>query len=462
MRNIVVFVLLSVATRNARATLEADNAGDLAMLCNIINMQGVQAAPTLDETDFGGEIETLEKMNMTTSDENWQKLFDGSKEANKWADKKATYGSEGKKTGWDDKWDKWAATKEKLTKPSEGRMWLDQNPQPTGEWAKKTAHININATLAKITEQLALYKAATEGAGKRIQEQVQQKISETIYGSWQKEFSGDAAKTLGDKSTYAAACQNSAGKSVANDILCLCCLAASGTSDECENTGTQCGWNRSPLTKLAAITAWCPQKKPEVITASSICQFIATVAAKIRVSKNVATIEHYLGKEPSTCSGATGNLCAKYTKYFGDSGDQKGVLGIPWVSKLEEAAQILEQIPMKAAEAQARAAQIETLIQTAKQHYKATQPTTEAEPAQAKTTSVPGHENKCKLKNATTEDCPSDHCDYDSKKRNANLNQEKKTKQKQDRKQLQIGLQGTKTSLIVKMTKQKKGKIVHL
>nr|AGH60253.1 variant surface glycoprotein 1320 [Trypanosoma brucei] len=413
MRNIVVFVLLSVATRNARATLEADNAGDLAMLCNIINMQGVQAAPTLDETDFGGEIETLEKMNMTTSDENWQKVFDGSKEANKWADKKATYGSEGKETGWDDKWDKWVATKEKLTKPSEGRMWLDQTPQPTGEWAKKTAHININATLAKITEQLALYKAATEGAGKRIQEQVQQKISEAIYGAGQTAFTADSGATLDDQSRYETACQNNGGKSIANDILCLCCLANQGTSDECKNGGTQCGWDQSPLTKLETITGWCHQKKPEVITASSIRQFIAKVAAKIRVSKNVANIEHYLGNQPGNCNGATGNLCAKYTKYFAKGTEQKGVLGIPWVSKLDEAAHILEQIPMKAAEAQARAAEITTLIQTAKQHYKTLEPTTGAQPTQAKTTSAPGQENKCKLKNNTAEECPSKHCDYD-------------------------------------------------
>ncbi|SCU65711.1 Trypanosomal VSG domain containing protein, putative [Trypanosoma equiperdum] len=388
MRNIVAFVLLSVPARNAGATLEAENAGDLAMLCNIIDMKGVQAAPTLDATDFTAEIETLEKMNVTTSDGNWQKLFYGGKEANKWADKKVTYGSEGKKTGWEDKWDKWVTTKEKLTKPSEGRMWLDQNPQPTGEWAKKTNHININATLTKITEQLALYNQAAEKAGAEIQKQVQAKISEAIYGAGQTAFTADSGATLDDQGRYETACQNNGGKSIANDILCLCCLANQGTSDECKNGGTQCGWDQSPLTKLETITGWCHQKKPEVITASSIRQFIAKVGAKIRVSKNVANIEHYLGKQPGNCNGATGNLCAKYTKYFAATGNQKGVLGIPWISKLEEAAQILEQIPMKAAEAQARAAEITTLIQTAKQHYQTLEPT--ANTMTTETTSAPG------------------------------------------------------------------------
>nr|AGH60289.1 variant surface glycoprotein 1357 [Trypanosoma brucei]APD73503.1 variant surface glycoprotein 1125.1270 [Trypanosoma brucei] len=422
MRNIVAFVLLSVATRNAGATLEAENAGDLAILCNIINMKGVQAAPTLDETDFTAEIETLEKINMTTSDDSWHKLFDCGKEANKWADKKATYGSEGKETGWDDKCDKWVATKEALTKKADKKTWLDQNPKPTGEWAKKTAHRHINATLTKISEQIALYKEAAKAAGTEVQKQVQEKISEAIYGSGQKEFSGDAAKTLGEKSTYAAACQNNAGKSVANDILCLCCLENQGTSDECENTGTQCGWDQTPLTRFPAITAWCPQGKPTFLTAASIRQVIATVAAKIRVKKDATTINHYLGKAPATCNGATGSLCAKYTKYFAKDNDQKGVLGIPWVSKLEEAAQILEQIPMKAAAAQARAAEITTLIQTAKQHYQTKQPTTGAQPTQTKTTSAPGQENKCKLKNTTAEECPEAHCDY-NKKRSANLKQ---------------------------------------
>ncbi|RHW71771.1 variant surface glycoprotein [Trypanosoma brucei equiperdum] len=417
MRNIVAFVLLSVATRNARATLEADNAGDLAMLCNIINMQGVQAAPTLDETDFGGEIETLEKMNMTTSDENWQKLLDGSKEANKWADKKKTYDPDGTKTNWHDKWDKWVATKEALTKPTEGKTWLDTNPQPSGEWAKKTAHLSVNATLAKITEQITLYKEAAKAAGTEAEKQVQAKISEAIYGAGQTDFKADPAKTLGDTSTYSTACQDNAGKSVVNDILCLCCLASDGTSDECKNGGTQGGWDQSPLTKLQTITGWCHQKKPEMITASTVRQFIATVAAKIRVSKDGTTINHYLGKAAAPCNGAAGNLCAKYTKYFADTGNQKGVLGIPWISKLEEAAQILEQIPMKAAEAQARAAEITTLIQTAKQHYQTKHPTTGAPHAQTKTTSAPGQENKCKLKNTTADDCPNNHCDYDSEKK---------------------------------------------
>nr|APD75773.1 variant surface glycoprotein 1125.5738 [Trypanosoma brucei] len=255
MRNIVAFVLLSVATRAATAALEAENAGDLAMLCNIINMKGVQAAPTLDATDIAAEIETLEKMNMTTSDENWQKLFDGGKEANKWADKKQTYDPDGTKTDWSGKWDKWVATKEALTQSVAGAAWIKSNPPPEGAWARQAANLHINGTLTKISEQIALYKEAAKAAGTKVQKQVQEKISEAIYGSGQKEFKADASKTLGHASTYTTACQTNAGKSVANDILCLCCLATAGASSECENSGTQCGWNQTPLTRLPAITA---------------------------------------------------------------------------------------------------------------------------------------------------------------------------------------------------------------
>nr|AGH59975.1 variant surface glycoprotein 1032 [Trypanosoma brucei] len=408
--------LAVLSLRGAKGTLQEKNAADFALLCTFVNMQGAGGEQPTALADFTNDLEDLNKMNMSTADNNWQSLFEGGTEANKWENKKENYKDENLKQDWEKKWDKWVETKEKLTKPVSGKTWINEHPPPSGHWAKTTAHKNLNATLDDLETLVSKYSNLKQEISTGLTKTAQAKISEALCGEGAQDFKAEPTKTLQHASNWAQACAGNAGKSVWNDILCLCGLSDGTSSTDCDNTGAAIGWSSNPLTAETAVKSWCRQGKPAKLTGQTIRSAVATLEAKMRTAKQGTTIEHFLGAEAATCNGAeTGNLCVKYTKYYAPAGDVRGVYSIPWVAKLEEAAEILDQIPEKKAEAAALAARIGGLIAAAKQHCKTTEPKVMALPAAATTQKHKKGSEKCTKQNKTAEECPESDCNYDAK-----------------------------------------------
>ncbi|SCU73099.1 Trypanosomal VSG domain/Trypanosome variant surface glycoprotein C-terminal domain containing protein, putative [Trypanosoma equiperdum] len=338
------------------------------------------------------------------------------------AKKKAQYDPKDDKTDWKTKWDHWVQVLANLTAKHQGFSWKDKNPPPTGNWARKHAHTKINSTLAVVASKISEYNTDyNTGIAARIAK-ARAKITEAIYGAGAQHGKPTAQHTLGSPDTYATACHDKAGTSVINDMLCICCHAATGTTNECGTGITNCNWRQTPLTKLNDIKAKCMQGTPKTISSSTLRATIATAAARIRNKLDGSTLKHYLGKDAtgSNCDGGAGNLCADYTNYYKADATSQGALSIPWMTALAEAAEALETISLAAATARAKEHEIKALIQTAKDHYSTEEPKTQQVQAPAQTASLPGQESKCALQNTTVDQCPEAHCDYDAKTKECN------------------------------------------
>ncbi|EAN77415.1 hypothetical protein Tb09.244.1650 [Trypanosoma brucei brucei TREU927] len=105
--------------------------------------------------------------------------------------------------------------------------------------------------------------------------------------------------------------------SVWNDILWHFWLSAGRNSDKYKNTGTSVGWGSAPLAAETKVKGWRHRGESSKHTGTVIMLVIASLEARVQTAKEGKTVEHLLGAEAATLnSGATSNLCIKYTKYY--------------------------------------------------------------------------------------------------------------------------------------------------
>nr|ARB50709.1 variant surface glycoprotein [Trypanosoma brucei] len=359
LRKITMFAAVATA---AYATIEEDNVADFHLLCEIAQAEKLppKTAEVNDETSsIIAEINTI---NMSLADEAWRNLFTGDAATGTWDKKAKDYEQATFKDDWAQKWNSWNEAKANLKAKEENKEWEQRFPRPQSPTMLKNARSKLESITVEAERLEDLIKSQLQNTGAAASTMANQKVKEAIYGEGLTNYAPEKGKTLAGDGTYGQACAGGkSGKTIANDLLCICVLATAGNSDECVTNSISEGWDTDPIPAIAKLIQKCPAKAGGPLTAAKLHGMISAFASRLRSHKNVASVYQHLGKmSAGGCTGATGQLCATYKSYFGDN-TKGGITSIPWVKKLEEAANIISNSHNAAATTEALKAKLRAL-----------------------------------------------------------------------------------------------------
>ncbi|EAN78982.1 variant surface glycoprotein (VSG), putative [Trypanosoma brucei brucei TREU927] len=370
-RALATLTVLTTAALRAEAAFKADAAADMHLLCAAMAIEKVEpAAPTLAD-NFDNDISELRRMNMSTADDSWRSNFKGDPKTDTWESRSKAGATEPFVSHWKADFGKWQQDYQTAEVANKPKTWLADNPQPQGTYAKKVAHKLINDTLTELITKIADYaqtkhKIAQAGATK-----VKELISEALYGAGQTSFEPKSDATYKYSSNYGTACGGNGGMSIAGDLLCICCQATTGTTNACDNSGIQCDWSSNNMNNhIATVRKKCPTSKPSKLTLAGLIQLAAQLKAGIRKGAKGTAVAFYLGGSHDTCDGTTDQTCVDYTAHYGAGGTKSGVNSIPWIVKLNDAIETMEEMEKNAQKAREEAKEIRMLIAAAKRAYR--------------------------------------------------------------------------------------------
>nr|APD73660.1 variant surface glycoprotein 1125.1458 [Trypanosoma brucei] len=332
----LLLLIEAAITKQTLAAIQTENAQDFSFLCGIANLKAVEPKKPSVAADFMAKLKELRQMNVKTADQNWQKQFDGKKQTLKWRAKKAEYKRDDVRKHWAGQWVNWIDDHHRAYKEDEGKKWHQKNPTPADDWAKAPNHAAINTTLYEAIQVVSDYKSAKTEATTTKPATPKQAILEALYGRGAAATAKIGTFTTPSGENHATKCAANGGKSLSNDMLCICGLEAGGASDECGISGVTISFEGSTASSIQALKDKCPKAKPPSPTPTTIMALVAAVASRLRVSGNSNTAVIHLGKiagAGGTCSGANTECCVIYTKYFTEA-ENKGGKSIPCVAKL--------------------------------------------------------------------------------------------------------------------------------
>nr|AGQ50253.1 variant surface glycoprotein [Trypanosoma brucei] len=369
-RALATLTVLTTAALRAEAAFKADAAADMHLLCAAMAIEKVEpAAPTLAD-NFDNDISELRRMNMSTADECWRSNFKGDPKTDTWESRSKAGATEPFVSHWKADFGKWQQDYQTAEVANKPKTWLADNPPPQGAYAKKLTHKLINETLNELTSKLASYGETKQKIVPGGVNKVKELISEALYGTGQLTFEAKSDATYKYSSTYSEACGVNGGKSIAGDLLCVCCQA-SGTSQACDNTPINCNWATNTMdSHIATLKTKCPAKKPTKLTLGTLMQLTAHLKAGIRKGEKSTAIKFYLGGDLAKCDGATDQTCVDYSARYAAGATESGVDSIPWIAKLNDAIETMEEMEKDAQKAREEAKEVRMLIAAAKRAYR--------------------------------------------------------------------------------------------
>nr|APD74825.1 variant surface glycoprotein 1125.4301 [Trypanosoma brucei] len=329
---LLLLAILLQTVENATAA-QGDNGPDFAALCTIYKLSLAKAKkPETGSLEDGLKTyKKLRALNFSTATDSFFSTGDGKAQALT-ADAAA------------DKQKLWA----KLIKDQHDEAFEENERTEHGRLASTPARATANKIISQLADQAqplqvkcSESKKTAEQAGAAAEE----KVKHSIYGPDNSEYKSDFFGASKNHNCGAGTNGHErVGLSVANDMFCLC-TGNSGTSAQ-ECGGANLG-DTADNGKAATPTVWTAiaQRCGAVhtggeLTAARIEAAIAAVEARIGAnpnSENGVHAPYVLGKAGAAgCDGSTGNLCVNYKTQLSTGG-----AGIPWMSRLRDAALLL-------------------------------------------------------------------------------------------------------------------------
>ncbi|SCU72947.1 variant surface glycoprotein (VSG), putative [Trypanosoma equiperdum] len=419
-----IFLVVSAAFLHMSNTCEpaapeaSENAALFQTFCKLWRLTETQVPATAVDTTGGQTYQDIQNYNMSVSSTDWQQLFDTEGADGEWAKMAITLKANENKLEWEQYWPIWKRARKETKRPTD--PWPKAHPHnPAGKPDRSSVrHIQRLAAAAK-SKVRKLAAQAAETAADKIQA-IESALQKAKCGTAEhasdpkkkqcKELTAAAAKTA-----QCATGQN--GKSLANDIICVC--ATTGI-DVCGITaGTEIINGANIQTSaIAKIASSCPQITDDEDLAQAIDTALATLEAHIGKRKYGASV-HLLGTSHTTeCTDSDSAECIAYTSYF--ASNSKGLAAVPWVEHLLTAAKLYRQYSQADTASKDLAQQLTELGEDIAREY-TRQPEILIEsgnhPAAGQKEENKQQQNKCILRNKTAGECPATDCDYDSEKR---------------------------------------------
>nr|AGH60855.1 variant surface glycoprotein 1958 [Trypanosoma brucei] len=353
--NLAALVLI-FATAKTTTAADNSNTAEFNSLCKLIGLKkraesiGV-ASPN---TDVEGAMDELAMLNLTAATETW--LTDKNGELSKKSD---------------------AAAKSALTEWQTNVKKIEEKDPATGKPKYRKVRNNhrkpgVAAAIARLYDEATrlkadLQKPAADAA--ETKSAVMKLINDAIFGEGHTDFTKTGLDT-----SYTNNCKSEgggrAGKCIAWDLLCTCSSTSANGIRLClqaESGGqlTNFATTTAAATHYQALIEKCPKRATtNGLTAAEIEEAVAAVQNLLGRQATAATAgsaQYVLGQPHSdgNCDGSSDQgVCVNYKQYL-ETNDND----IPWVTKLNQAAQRLQE----GYEAQRQAAIIAEKISTLRQ-----------------------------------------------------------------------------------------------
>nr|APD73326.1 variant surface glycoprotein 1125.1056 [Trypanosoma brucei] len=396
-----------------------DNIKHFRSLCYLVRLAQSNMPTPSDRPDATSDLEEILKLNMTVADKSWREMFEGEPAEKEWSKVESTITNTDAKKDWPTKWSKWLDTRHKMQQPKVPEAWEKKYPMLQDFFQQQTAREQLKriSDAAETAESsiTTLKETQTNTDIKGLQE----KLKEALCG--QDVDASTSPFTCKDSSTDAfsktTSCTSSkAGKSIANDIACVCTHNANAV---CVSTlgADKLSSNALAENAMEAILAAGPQlpEQPQNL-ADAIDAAAQTIAGLLAEAHQTGKV--FLGKDTDgNCALATDN-CVAYDAYY--SANHLGFESIPWVKALRQAQQHYRDYLFRENTKDLAAAKVAQLHVAAEAAYTAANialPLQQQIAGQQRTgTPQLTKQTKCTKKNSTPEACPGTDCDYDKEK----------------------------------------------
>nr|AGH60268.1 variant surface glycoprotein 1335 [Trypanosoma brucei] len=346
MATLLIFIAV-FASLNVKANPVADNVADFQLLCQLAALAEHEVPTTQADNTGQAAYMDIEALNMSASDEAWQKLFSGKEPHGTWAQKSKDYDGKDFHADWATKWDNWNKAKATITAGTGSERWLAKHPPPDNPKTRQQVAAQLK-TLADRASHVYHQQTTTQTKDRtETVPAVHKALREALYGAGTSTKKAEDGKTVKSKAAYATSCAtNSPTLSIYGDMLCICGLAAGGSTDGCYKTEITIAWNSdvtSSLPELQAVQKKCPKQADSGLTASNVEAAITAFGTRVRHTPNSATPHHFLGKQSGgSCDGTSQELCVVYDAFYAGN-TKEGHLAIPWVAHLKTAAAKLRE-----------------------------------------------------------------------------------------------------------------------
>nr|APD75218.1 variant surface glycoprotein 1125.5062 [Trypanosoma brucei] len=348
-------VALIIVGRTAIAAAN-DNVYAFEVLYTALNV--ALADPEIEEIDYQANIEAelgeLLRMSMSLAEDSF---YD--------QDFKTLDKAEDSKEPWKNYKEKWQQAKELVQGGKHKILEIELKRQQKSH-DRNAASEAVNASLRAVETLLTLLK--TEVTKQAV-------IDELRTAAYGQPKSLDAAGTKTFDATPTTGCGGSnqansnAGKSIANDMVCLCFNTA-GNSDSCTGAAISSSLkysNQAAATKaFNALKPKCPETAPlkasQATIAAAVTQFVATLRAGQKSEHGGKNILGSAGR--NQCNAGVNDGCVLYKDT-----PATGILPVAWLINLETAAAKLSQLARKQQVNEQLLHQAKAHTQTAVQAY---------------------------------------------------------------------------------------------
>ncbi|RHW66818.1 variant surface glycoprotein VSG [Trypanosoma brucei equiperdum] len=407
----VIAAIIAVFLASQTEATAGDNVKEFGLLCQLVAAceTGMPTTAAVDKADISDVLDTLVAINLSSADDEFFNRNFGEDSDHK---------GEPNYTKYKEQWKKLKANtlKRKIGSSDELLQRLPDN--------SLRRHVQLEA-LAAIEATQAAQAQLPEA---KTAAQINDELKAVLYGADQQEAATDSGKTFGTNGEAACgndgSADNAAGRSLANDLVCLCGGNGGNTPAEgCLHTGAtitnKFTGEAAGATSYTEIKGKClhkdgvPTVSVERLTAlASHFKTLIGVHAAGTSAKNY----HYGKGGAATCSAANQEGCINYKHQLETDGR-----GIQWLKTLQEAIDDMRK-------QQTRSAAIQQLESRAKEEerkvllaYKQAQAiaslasaTAAAQGAQSRKPTKE-EQNKCAKFDKNETHCPPDSCEYDKK-----------------------------------------------
>nr|APD74659.1 variant surface glycoprotein 1125.4128 [Trypanosoma brucei] len=370
-------------------------------------------SPPADDANY---LEIL-YYNASIADDKWKALLDTPEPEGTWEKMKEKLKATENKLEWEGRWDR-RRKQRQHTKDSETGSWLHKNPlKQRGPLIIHARH-SIQALAERAQTIHDQLKQEPMVQTKRLIGSINTDLQTAMCGSeaaYAFQPAANSCKTVSAAMTKATVCSTTEnGKSIGNDLVCLCADASEEACGPAGMGAKAVGDTRND--RIGSTAGECPNKCPVDDLEAEIYAALAAVQSKIgqQSPKDSATI---LGKSSgATCTTSDTDNCVNYHNYH--SGQGTGFKSIPCVKQLTAAAAAHGQYKDEQRQRQQLKQELKALKEAAQMEYSKEDPALplainqiDADDTESRIVTA-----KCKIKNKTAEECPSKHCDYDTKK----------------------------------------------
>nr|CAI77637.1 variant surface glycoprotein Mul 1 [Trypanosoma brucei rhodesiense] len=413
-RKQLVLLTLVAAVAPASGALD-DNAAEFRALCDVYNLYQQKAKMTEDSNSDSMQptLERLIKANLSTATETYFNNKDGA------------FTKEGKTD--EQSIQKWREEANKMVSEEDTKTKAKKSTRMPPSEARSAANKRIMELHRDSENVLEEYKAAVAIA-KAARQEAAAYLTYAIFGDNNTDLTEDKIP-----STTKQMCGNAAGghadvgQGIAHALTCLCSVTT-GANNECAKGLTTTG-NQGSQTATQTAENWktiaeaCSKRKSSMTPTPELLEAITVgVEAHLGRQPNGAADgdnAYVLGKlgASSVCDMGTNKACINYKTQM-----TTGTKDVAWQRNLRKAAMELRKAADLDRQAKLHKIHLQhndeaaaTILLTAELTSKAASTSTLSPSPRSNQQSAPGEESKCKPQNNSAEECPSEHCNYDTK-----------------------------------------------